>query len=109
MPPSTYANRTLHLLYRRKWFTDSNRADEADGQKFEFIPPSGDLYYGVDVVRCGMVKFLTQMGVPEIAPILCQGDFHIQKYLPKGIVFKRTQMIAEGGDYCDFRYYAAEK
>jgi len=105
---TVYANRTLHLLYRRKWFADINRADEPDGQKFEFIPPSGDLFYGVNVVQCGMVKFVTKMGVPEIAPYLCQGDFHIQKYLPKGIEFKRTQVIAEGGDNCDFRYYEAE-
>jgi len=82
--------------------------DEPDGQKFEFLPPAGDLYYGVNVVRCGMVKFLSQMGAPEIGPLLCRGDLHTQRYLPKG-VFRRTQVIAEGGPYCDFRYYGAEK
>ncbi len=104
-----YANRTLHLLYRRRWFAITNRADEPDGQKFEFLPPAGNLFYGVNVVRCGMVKFLAQMGAPEIGPFLCRGDFHIQGYLPKGIVFERTQVIAEGGSYCDFRYYAAKR
>lgn len=106
---AVYANRTLHLLYRRTWFADINRADEPDGQKFEFLPPAGDLFYGVNVIRCGMGKFLAQMGAPEIAPFLCRGDLHIQKYLPKGIVFKRTQVIVEGASYCDFRYYVAEK
>jgi hypothetical protein len=104
-----YANRTLHLVYRRRWFDDINRADEPDGQKFEFLPPSGNLFYGVNVIRCGMVKFLTKMGAPELTPYICRGDFHIQKYLPKGIEFKRTQVIAEGGDICDFRYYAVEQ
>lgn len=103
-----YANRTLHLLYRRRWFNDINRADEPDGQKFEFIPPSEKLFYGVNVIRCGMVKFLTKMGAEELTPYICRGDFHIQKYLPKGIVFKRTQVIAEGGECCDFRYYESE-
>jgi len=100
-----YANRFIHLLYRRRWFDDVNRADEPDGQKFEFLPPSGNLYYGVNVIRCGMVKFLTKMGAAELTPYISRGDFHIQKYLPKGIVFKRTHVIAEGGDCCDFRYY----
>jgi L-2-amino-thiazoline-4-carboxylic acid hydrolase len=104
-----YANRTLHLLYRRWWFYDVNRADDPDGQKFEFLPPSGDLFYGVNVTRCGLMKFLTRMGEPELTRYICQGDFHIQKYLPKGIAFKRTQVIAEGGAFCDFRYYIAEK
>jgi hypothetical protein len=100
-----YANRSLHLFYRRRWFDDVNRADEPDGQKFEFLPPAGELFYGVNVIRCGMVKFLTKMGAPEITPFICRGDNHIQKYLPKGIEFKRTQVIAEGGSCCDFRYY----
>ncbi len=91
-----YANRAIHLLYRRRWFDDVNRADEPDGQKFEFLPPSGNLFYGVNVIRCGMVKFLTKMGAAELTPYICRGDFHIQKYLPKGIMFKRTQVIAEG-------------
>ncbi len=104
-----YANQTLHLIYRRRWFDDINRADEPEGQKFEFLPPSGNLFYGVNVVRCGMVKFLAKMESPELTPFICRGDYHIQKYLPKGIEFKRTQVIAEGGESCDFRYYIVEK
>jgi hypothetical protein len=104
-----YANRILHLFYRRRWFADVNRADEPDGQKFEFLPPAGDLFYGVNVIRCGMVKFLTKMGAPEITPFICRGDIHIQKYLPKGVEFHRTQVIAEGGSFCDFRYHIREE
>jgi L-2-amino-thiazoline-4-carboxylic acid hydrolase len=104
-----YANRTPHLLYRRWWFADANRADEPDGQKFKFLPPKDDLFYGVNVIRCGMVKFLAKMGAPELTPLICKGDFHIQKYLPKGIEFRRSQVIAEGGEFCDFRYYKTPK
>jgi hypothetical protein len=100
-----YAHRWTHLLYRRMWFSSANRADEAAGQKFEFLPPEGKLFYGVNVVRCGMVKFLGRMGAPELTPFICRGDYHIQRYLPRGIVFRRTQVIAEGGERCDFRYY----
>lgn len=100
-----YANRVLHLIYRRWWFSSVNRADEPDGQKFEYLPPAGKRFYGVNVTRCGVVEFLKRMGALELAPVLCRGDLHIQKYLPKGVVFERTQVIAEGGDHCDFRYY----
>jgi len=100
-----YANRTLHRVYRRRWFANINRADEPDRQKFEYLPPEGNLFYGVNVTRCGIVKYLTRMGVSELTPLLCRGDYHIGKYLPKGIEFKRTQVIAEGGECCDFRYY----
>lgn len=104
-----YANHALHRIYRRWWFSNANHADEPDGQRFEYLPPAGDLYYGLNVRRCGMVKFLTRMGAPELTPFICRGDFHIQKYLPNSIEFKRTQVIAEGGECCDFRYYVTVK
>ena len=100
-----YANRTLHLLFRRWWFRSANRVDELDGWRFEMAPPEKGLFYGVNVTRCGMANYLVNQGVPELAPIMCRGDFHITKYLPEGIEFKRTQVIAEGGEHCDFRYY----
>ncbi|MCA2976993.1 MAG: L-2-amino-thiazoline-4-carboxylic acid hydrolase [Myxococcaceae bacterium] len=99
-----YAHRPTHLLYRKLWFSSVNRADEPDGQKFEFLPTEGTRFYGVDVVRCGITKFLTAMGAPELTPFICRGDLHIQRYLPKGIAFRRTQVIADGGERCDFRY-----
>jgi hypothetical protein len=100
-----YANRSLHLLFRRWWFRSANRVDELDGWRFEMAPPEKGLFYGVNVTRCGIVNYLVNQGVPELAPIMCRGDFHITKYLPRRVEFKRTQVIAEGGEYCDFRYY----
>lgn len=99
-----YANHMLHRLYRRWWFRSANRADEAAGWRYEYLPPANDLYYGVNVLRCGIVKYLAEQGAPELAPILCRADLHIRRYLPKGVVFRRTQVIAEGADSCDFRY-----
>lgn len=99
-----YANPILHRLFRKFWFAMCNRAGEPDGQKFEYLPPQGNLFYGVNVIQCGNVKFLEQMGMPEIGPLLCEGDRQICKYLPPGVDFRRTQTIAEGAAYCDFRY-----
>jgi len=109
MARKIYANRFLHRLYRRLWFARTNKANDSEGQKFEYIRPSGNLFYGVNVVKCGHVNFLKKMNASELAPSMCKADFYIQKYLPKGITFKRSQVIAEGASYCDFRYLIENK
>jgi hypothetical protein len=95
----------LHRLYRILWFRSVDRADEPDGQWFEYIEPQGNLFYGVNVTRCGLVTYLSREGAPELARLICRGDDYIEKYLPPNVAFERTQVIAEGAPYCDFRYY----
>lgn len=104
-----WANPVLHRLYRVRWFRAVDRADEPDGQWFEYVEPQGNLFYGVNVPRCGLVKYLNREGAPELASVICRGDHHIEKYLPRNVEFKRTQVIAEGAPYCDFRYYFTDK
>jgi hypothetical protein len=100
-----WATPLLHRLYRWWWFRSSNKADELDGQRFEMVKRQGNLFYGFNVTRCGLVKYLNQEGAPELGPVICRGDEHVEKYLPQNVEFKRTQVIAEGAAYCDFRYY----
>lgn len=104
-----WATPFLHRLYRIRWFRSVNRADELDGQRFEYKEPQDNLFYGVNVTRCGIVKYLNREGAPELASVICRGDHHIEKYLPRNVAFKRTQTIAEGGVFCDFRYYFTDK
>jgi len=99
-----WATPLLHRLYRRWWFRLSNKADEPDGQRFEMVKRQDNLFYGFNVTRCGLVKYLNQEGAPELGPVICRGDEHVEKYLPRNVEFKRTQVIAEGAAYCDFRY-----
>ena len=99
-----YANPLLHKLFRFQWFRSANKADEPDGQRFEILEPEGNLFYGMNVTRCGVVKYLGQEGAPELAILMCRGDYQIVKYLPQNIEFRRSQVIAEGAPYCDFRY-----
>ncbi|WP_340681417.1 L-2-amino-thiazoline-4-carboxylic acid hydrolase [Amycolatopsis coloradensis] len=102
-----YARRGPHLLFRRFWFSTANILDEPDGWRFRFRRGEPGLFYGVDVTRCGIVRFLVDQGPPELAPLLCQGDFRITRYLPTGVAFERTQVIAEGAPFCGFRYREA--
>ena len=66
---------------------------EGDGQTFEF---------GVDYTECGIVKYLTREGVPELAPYLCWLDYPMCKSMRVKLV--RTETIAQGCERCNFRF-----
>lgn len=99
-----YAHRRPHLLLRRCWFISANLVNEPAGWRFRFVPGRPGLFYGVDVTRCGIATFLAAQGAADLGPLLCRGDHEITCYLPPGVRFERTQVIAEGAPYCDFRY-----
>jgi len=66
---------------------------EGDGQTFEF---------GVDYTECGIVKYLTREGAPELAPYLCWLDYPMCKSMRVKLV--RTETIAQGCERCNFRF-----
>ena len=66
---------------------------EGDGKNFEF---------GVDYTECGIVKYLTRQGAPELAPYLCWLDYPMCKAMQVRLV--RTETIAQGCERCDFRF-----
>lgn len=103
-----YRHRLSHLLLRRWWFWTANRADDPDGWRFQFIKGGPGLFYGVDVTRCGIVLFLAAQGAPELGPVMCRADYQIARYLPPGVTFHRTQVIAEEAPFCDFRYLTSK-
>jgi len=101
-----YRHRWPHLILRRwVWFWTANRLDEPAGWRFRFHPGNRDLFYGLDVTRCGIVAFLAGQGAADLAPLICRGDEAITRFLPPGVEFRRTQVIAQGAPYCDFRYH----
>jgi len=75
--------------------------EEEYGWAAEF--PESDAYIAVNMNRCGLVKWFSQQGVPEIAPIACNGDFVWVEFMT-GLELKRTQTLAQGDPICDFRY-----
>ena len=66
---------------------------QGDGQTFEF---------GVDYTECGIVKYLTCQGSPELAPYLCWLDCPMCTSMRVKLV--RTKTIAQGCDRCNFRF-----
>jgi hypothetical protein len=57
---------------------------------------------GVDYTECGLVKYFTAHGVPELAPYPCRIDFPTAD--AEGTGLRRTTTLATGGRICDFRY-----
>jgi hypothetical protein len=71
---------------------------EGDGKHFDF---------GYNYSECGLVKFFTAQGVPELAPYVCLNDFSQSAALGTGL--KRKKTIAQGDGACDFRYKKGDK
>lgn len=70
---------------------------------FEFVEGDGKTFaYGITMTECGLEKFWRGQGLEEFIPYLCLTDWAQWRAL--GIVATRTQTIANGGEYCDFRY-----
>jgi hypothetical protein len=64
-----------------------------DGQTFEF---------GVDYTECGIVKYLTRQGAPELAPYLCWLDYPMCAAMQVKLI--RTETVAQGCERCNFRF-----
>ncbi|HLO30479.1 MAG TPA: L-2-amino-thiazoline-4-carboxylic acid hydrolase [Anaerolineales bacterium] len=76
--------------YPEDWVFESV---EGDGQSFQF---------GVDYTECGIIKYLTRQGAPELAPYLCWLDYPMCAAMRVKLV--RTETIARGGERCNFRF-----
>lgn len=64
-----------------------------DGETFD---------WGVDYVACGNYEFMKQQDAEEFAPYVCMSDIALGEALGWGLT--RTQTLADGCDYCDFRF-----
>ena len=65
---------------------------EGDGKTFD---------YGMNMTRCAKVSFLHDIGAEEFTPYVCLIDKNFAQCCNYGL--KRTQVLAEGATYCDFR------
>jgi hypothetical protein len=66
---------------------------EGDGRTFE---------WGIDYAECGIVKYLSQQGAPELAPYLCWLDY--PSFAAMRVRLVRTETLAQGCQRCDFRF-----
>ncbi len=60
---------------------------------------------GFDFTACPYYDLCVKEGVPELTVAFCDMDWQLAEYFPPRIEFRREQTLADGADYCDFRYY----
>lgn len=69
---------------------------------FEHIEGDGEAFdYGIDMIECGIVKFLHAQGADELCPYLCDLDYVLFEAM--GIGLSRSKTLSWGCDRCDFR------
>lgn len=65
-----------------------------------------DFELGYDYHTCGICSLCRDEGCFELAKYLCRMDYVLADMMHMRLV--RTQTIAEGATYCDFRYSRIE-
>ena len=100
----------------RKFMSDDNKAiireqaARSHEQKYQgdFVydyvepGPNDTFEFGVNYRTCGFCKFAAKHGDREIIPHICGLDF--AAYDLRGIHLERTQTLAQGAPYCNFRF-----
>lgn len=85
-------SRQSHLKkYRNDWVVDIIEGG-----------PQDDFVLGYDYHICGICNLCRDEGCFELAKYLCRMDYVLADMM--GMKLTRTQTLAEGGKYCDFRY-----
>jgi len=88
---------------------ETKRAEETQSGKYpgdfvsRFVEGDGEAFdFGIDFMECAICNFFKPRGARKYVLIFCLGDY--AAYRAFGIGFKRTQTIANGALWCDFRF-----
>ena len=95
----TYSDEYINLM--KRW-AESTSPYECDW-KVDFIEGDGiDFDYGLDYRTCPCFELFKAQKAKELAPFFCLLDFPEARQLNSG--FFRTKTLAQGDDFCNFRY-----
>jgi hypothetical protein len=84
--------------------TGSHQSGFPEDFVYDFVEPGpGDQFeFGINYNACGFCKFAARHGDQDILPNICGLDF--VAYATRGIHLERTQTLAGGASYCNFRF-----
>jgi hypothetical protein len=69
----------------------------------EYLVGDGDEFdFGINYLQCGNLNFVKNHGGEEFAPYVCMSDIALSDAMGWGLI--RTQTLADGCEYCDFRF-----
>ncbi len=70
---------------------------------FEYVEGDGENFdYGINMTQCVACKFYKRQNAEELTPFVCKTDYLFSKHFGYNLI--RTQTIAEGHMFCDFRF-----
>ena len=96
---STFSKRMKNGF--KKFAQDHKTKNLAD--QWDYVEGDGETFdYGMNMKKCAKFIFLKKMGAQEFAPYVCLIDKNFAECCDYGL--KRTMVLAEGSDYCDFRF-----
>ncbi len=76
--------------------------------EIEYLMGEGDDFdLGLNCLQCGNHSFVMKHGEEEFAPFICMSDIVLSDALGWGL--SRTQTLADGCHYCDFRFKKGAK
>lgn len=87
---------------RKQWEVRSHLREYENDWVVDVLPKNDDYDLGYNYFECGICKLCKDEGCLEIAKYLCRLDYILADMM--GLKLVRTQTIAEGAQYCDFRY-----
>ncbi|MCD8028878.1 MAG: L-2-amino-thiazoline-4-carboxylic acid hydrolase [Erysipelotrichaceae bacterium] len=90
------------LVKRKKWEKESHLKIHENDWVVNVLANGENYTLGYDYLECGICKLCKDEGCFEIAKYLCKLDFILANIM--GMDLKRTNTIADGAEYCDFRY-----
>lgn len=95
---STFSKKMINTFkeldgeHKEKNLADQWDFVEGDGKEFD---------YGMNMRKCAKLIFFENIGIEEFAHYMCLIDKNFAESAEYGFI--RTQVLAEGADYCDFR------
>ena len=90
------------LLRKRMERLAKERVRFGDFEVQYLVGGGNEFDVGVNYVQCGNYRFAMTHGGEEFAPYICMSDIVLSDAMGWGL--SRTQTLADGCDYCDFRF-----
>lgn len=90
-------------LMKKIMATRAQQKQKVSFGEFEVEYLMGDDFdLGINYLQCGNHSLAMKHGAAEFAPYICMSDIALSDALGWGLI--RTQTLADGCDYCDFRF-----
>jgi hypothetical protein len=108
-PLNVRVNQLLHYtpenftIFRRLVRLVMDRLFPAPGWQYE-VTEDNAKSFAFNIHHCFYHEVLKHYDATELTPVFCKLDDYVMAAMPPSIRWERTQTIAEGAEFCDFRW-----